>query len=108
MQVAVDSLQRKARSEDYDRATRVEFAAAGWTNADGHAQFPVGELAMVLAIGGRPASASATSRAVKEARDRGAIGPESVARCLVVDSESVRQGRGQEGCYWHGVATNWR
>lgn len=103
VRITLQSLRHKAASDEYDRATRVEFAAAGWCNRDGHAQFRPSELACILAVAGRPASPSEVSRAIARAKDRGAIGQESQARCLVVDHLAVNQGKGQLGCIAHGV-----
>jgi hypothetical protein len=68
---------------------RVLFAAMGKMNALGHAELRVGELARILGtvtdtgevVACRRDSVSA---AIKEAKSRGLIAPESKARCLVL------------------------
>lgn len=68
---------------------RVLFAAMGKMNALGHAELRVGELARILGTVTATGEVQACRRdsvstAIKEAKGRGLIAPESKARCLVL------------------------
>lgn len=84
------------------RFTRVHFAALGYANRIGHAEFGPGELAQVLGIGvGR-----AADKAVKQAKDAGLVGKDSGTRCLVLPHTMFQTGKGSAECHYHGASMN--
>lgn len=86
------------------RAIRVHFAALGWANQIGHAEFGPGELAQLLGIGhGRPAD-KATAKAIAAAKEVGLVSPESGQRCLVLPSTLFQKGKGSVVCKYHGAS----
>lgn len=105
LRITLASLMERAQNPAYSRATRVEFAALARCNKAGHAQFGRGELAQILGDersgSYRPAASSEVTRAIKEGKVRGAILPESCARCVVVSPDMASQGRGGNGCMVH-------
>lgn len=90
---------------------RVMFAAEGWANLIGHAEFAPGGLALVLQTANPRTgelsipSMSRVSNAVRLAIDLGLIGKESTARCLVADPEKFAKtgGHGGKTCRTHGM-----
>ncbi|MFD6640303.1 hypothetical protein ACFWDN_31305 [Micromonospora chalcea] len=96
--------RRMARDENINpRAFRVHFAALGYANQIGHAEFGPGELAQILGIGcGRPAD-KATDKAVAAAKQMGLILPASGIRCLVLPHSLFQTGKGTTYCRFHGV-----
>lgn len=88
------------------RYTRVHFAALGYANQIGHAEFGPGELAQVLDIGhGRQADIAA-NKAVIQAKNAGLVAPESGLRCLVLPHYMFQTGKGTVECHWHGASIN--
>lgn len=98
--VTLNTLESWARNDtgEFDRASRVRFAALAKANQSGHATFGKGELREILAIDGRLPTTGQVSAAIRLAKARGAIRPESKARCLVVYEHQVSQGEGSSGC----------
>ncbi|MER6973569.1 hypothetical protein ABT304_21070 [Nocardioides sp. NPDC000445] len=90
---------------------RVMFAAEGWANLIGHAEFAPGGLGLVLQSANprtgelRIPSKTTIAHAIKEAIDLGLIGKESTARCLVADPEKFAKsgGHGGKTCRTHGL-----
>lgn len=96
--------RRKARDPVHPLVYRVQFAARGWINRIGHAQFAEGELAEILGKGGKPARGDSLSNAIREAKRRGLIAEESNVRCLVIHPNVVQNGgHGTRSCKVHGV-----
>ena len=97
--------RRFARDPRHTHVYRVYFAALGWANLIGHAEFGQDELRQVLADGdGRVPSPQRVSQAVKAARDLGLVGGDSKARCLVLPHvQFQRGGMGSRSCRVHGV-----
>lgn len=88
---------------------RVEFAMYGRAGgSDGHAPFAPGELREVLrrvdkATGTLTAATTqGVARAIRTAKAKGAVGPESTARCLVVPGHHYRTGPSVSTCSAHG------
>jgi hypothetical protein len=78
---------------------RVAALAYGRHSKNGHANFAPGELRMLLARPGpdgkpKPISASAVANAINQAKAKGFIAEESMARCLVVPRHAVTGGLG--------------
>lgn len=102
------ALKQRAQSPHYSLATRIEFACWADANRDNHAEYGAGALAFDM---GRmdesgawvPARADVLSKAIRQAKDEGRIGPESSARCLVAPGH-VSQGRDGFGCRVHNLA----
>ncbi|WP_199853752.1 hypothetical protein [Plantactinospora sp. BB1] len=94
--------RRMAKDERISpRAFRVHFAALGWANQIGHAEFGPGELAQVLGIGcGRQAD-KAADKAVTAAKTMGLVLPESGLRCLVLPYTLFQKGKGTVVCNHH-------
>ena len=86
---------------------RVYFAAVGWTNRVGHAEFAKGALADVLGVSGKPHAAQDVQKAIRAAKQHGLIGQESGARCLVLPRFHVqKEGLGTGSCQVHGLRTS--
>lgn len=104
---AVSQLDCRRRAKDSNSGpswVRVYFAAVGWTNRVGHAEFAQGELARVLGVSGRPHAAQDVQKAIRAAKRYGLILPESGARCLVLArTHCQKEGLGGGSCRVHGV-----
>ncbi|MFJ5542423.1 hypothetical protein [Micromonospora chalcea] len=97
--------RRMARDERVGtRAVRVHFAALGYGNQIGHAEFGPGELAQVLGIGHGRAADKAASKAVDAAKAMGLVGPDSGLRCLTLPTTQFQKGKGSVVCKYHGAA----
>ncbi|MGY0234971.1 hypothetical protein [Longispora urticae] len=97
--------QRMARDERHELGTRVFFAALGWANRIGHAEFAPGGLGRLL-VGkdGKPLGAQSLSNALARAKDRALIAPSSNARCLVLPPHQFQKaGIGTGSCRTHGL-----
>ncbi|MEU2611815.1 hypothetical protein ABZ570_09565 [Micromonospora sp. NPDC007271] len=88
------------------RAFRVHFAALGWANQIGHAEFGPGELAQILGIGYGRAADLAANKAVTAAKGMNLILPQSGLRCLVLPHTLFQTGKGSVVCKFHGVSIN--
>ena len=92
-----------ARDERHALNYRVHFAALGWANRLGHAEFSEGDLARLLAKGGQPLSRQSVGDAVARARVLGLVAPASGVRCLVLGAHQFqKEGQGTRSCRWHG------
>src|SRR4051794_14047638 len=86
-----DEAQRLARNADLaPLALRLFFAAVGWANRTGHAEFASGDLADILGSHSpcgawRPLSRQQVSSVIARARDLGLLHPHSKARCLMLE-----------------------
>lgn len=100
--------RRLARDSRHLHVYRVHFAALGWANLIGHAEFGQDELRGLLADeAGRLPAPSRVSQAVKGAKDLGLIAGESRARCLVLPHVLFQRGGvGSHGCRTHGIAVS--
>ncbi len=103
IRLTLSSLQADARDSFFPRAARVKFAAQGWANKSGHAGFSPGALAKILGKDGVPTTPQVVSNAIRAAKARGTISPESRAHCLVVNHDQASQGFGRQGCPVHGL-----
>lgn len=110
---AVDQLEARRMARDPDlkpMAYRVMFAAIGWANLIGHAEFAGGGLAVVLQKS-NPRTGEMSipgqqhvSNVIREARARGLVGDGSNVRCLVVpDWFEKAGGTGGRTCSEHGI-----
>lgn len=94
-----------ARDESINpRAFRVMFAALGYANQIGHAEFGPGELAQVLGIGHGRAADKAADKAVAAAKSMGLVGPVAGLRCLVLPTTQFQKGKGTVVCHFHGAS----
>lgn len=84
---------------------RVHFAALGWANCIGHAEFGPGELSRILNGGdGQPLGASSVSRVIRSGISLDLVAPSSRARCLVLGAHQFRKDRfGSRDCKTHGI-----
>lgn len=89
---------------------RIMFAAIGWANLIGHANFAPGGLAFLLAkidpTTGALAIPSAphVANEIKATRDQGLIGPDSDAACLTAPEWWMKNGgRGGRTCQHHRI-----
>ena len=90
---------------------RVMFAAEGWANLIGHAEFAPGGLALVLQTANPQTgelnipSRQRVANAVREAIDSGLVATASTARCLVVSPEMLAKtgGHGGRSCRFHRI-----
>ncbi|MGW4908707.1 hypothetical protein [Streptomyces sp. NPDC004270] len=109
--VSQEEYKRRARDPRFDYAHRVEYAAMGWANQIGHAEFPTGKLNEVLADkNGKPLSVNALNNHIRKAKALGLVEPESNRRCLVLPECRVQKGIGGKFCEEHRVypARRWR
>lgn len=92
---------------------RVEYAAIGWSNRIGHAEFAPGGLAVVLQTSNPKTGALSipsmqqVANAIAEAKERGLVDESSTARCLVARADLVAKkgGKGGQTCKHHGINT---
>jgi hypothetical protein len=79
--VSQEEYKRRARDPRFDYAHRVEYAAMGWANQIGHAEFPTGKLNEVLADkNGKSLSVNALNNHIRRAKGWGFVEPESNRR----------------------------
>lgn len=90
---------------------RVMFAAVGWSNLIGHAEFAVGGLAMILqSANPRTGEISIPDRnqvnaAIKRSHEMGLIADGSTFRCLIAAHWWEKAGgHGGKSCDHHGIA----
>lgn len=104
--------RRLARDPDVKPLyVRVMFAAEGWANLIGHAEFAVGGLALILQSSNPRTgeihipSRQQVSNEIKRAIDMGLIDETSSIRCLVPNRElfSKSGGHGGKACRHHGI-----
>lgn len=93
-------------------ALRVMFAALGWSNLIGHAEFAQGGLAMVLQSSDpRTGELSIPSRgqvntAIRRAEAMGLVAAESSRQCLLTPAWWEKSGgRGGKSCTFHNIRT---
>lgn len=88
-------------------ALRVYFAALGWSNQLGHAEFAEGALASILAgENGQVLTRQAVQKGMAAARAMSLIAPESGARCLVLPGYHFQKsGMGSASCRVHALRT---
>jgi hypothetical protein len=103
--LSVTEYRRMARDPRHMLVYRVHFAAIGWANLIGHAEFGPGELSQHLKDeGGKPLNATSLSRVIRQARDLDLVAPSSRARCLVLGHHVFQKERfGTRYCKTHGV-----
>lgn len=100
-----------AQDPDIPMSLRVVYAAEGEVNRDGHAQFSPGGLAFMLGHKDKasglwvPALPSTVTKAIRKAKDKGWIDPDSRTRCIVLSATRTSQGRGGHGCRVHRLLT---
>lgn len=85
---------------------RLHFAALGWANVVGHAEFPSGHLAqLVRRADGTAPSAQQLGNAIARAVSRGLLDEQSSSRCLVPSPHLWDRagGTGTRSCRWHGI-----
>jgi hypothetical protein len=96
--------RRMAKDERHLLTYRVYFAALGYANRLGHAEFGQAQLATVLAKKGRPLSRQGVQDAVDRAKSLGLVLPDSGSRCLVLGTWQFQKGgQGTRSCAWHGI-----
>lgn len=104
--------QRRARDAQLKPLHyRVEYAAMGWANLIGHAEFAPGALAVILQSHDPRTgawsipSASRVANAIKVAKAMGLIDHTSTANCLVARRDWLQKGGGSGGksCKVHGI-----
>ena len=81
---------------------RVYFAAVGWGNQIGHAEFAEGQLAKILGLSGKKYASQDVSKAVTAAIKHGMVEKGSGVRCLILPGHHFQQGVGTTVCKWHG------
>ncbi|WP_327737137.1 hypothetical protein OG749_28960 [Streptomyces nojiriensis] len=82
------------------------FAALGWGNRLGHAEFAEGGLASVLGAEGAPLTKQAVQKGVTAAKGLGLLAPDSGARCLVLPGHHFQKsGLGAASCRVHSLRT---
>ncbi|MGW6922510.1 hypothetical protein ACWGA9_14745 [Streptomyces sp. NPDC054950] len=88
-------------------ALRVYFAAVGWGNRLGHAEFAENSLASILAgENGQALTKQAVQKGIAAAKAMDLIGPDSGARCLVLPSHHFQKaGLGSASCRVHALRT---
>lgn len=88
-------------------AVRVYFAALGWGNQVGHAEFAEGALASILAVAnGQTLTRQAVQKGIASAKGMALIAPESGARCLVLPRHHFQKsGLGSGSCRVHALRT---
>lgn len=88
-------------------ALRVYFAALGWGNQVGHAEFAEGALASLLAgENGQALTRQAVQKGMTAAKAMALIAPESGARCLVLPGHHFQKnGLGSASCRVHSLRT---
>lgn len=99
--------RRMAKDATHPLHYRVYFAALGWANRLGHAQFGEGALGRILSDkSGNPLSASSVSNAIDRAKQKGLVTAESGTRCLALGSwQFQKAGIGSGSCVTHGLRT---
>jgi hypothetical protein len=97
----------RARMDCFPSWLRVRYAAEGWSNRIGHAEFGSGQLAAILGYDPEtPNARSGTSRAIAHAKAHGLIAPESDVRCLVLPlGDRRKSGRSGDYCREHRIIT---
>lgn len=102
--VPQEQYKRRARDPRFDYAHRVEYAAMGWANQIGHAEFPPDELNKILADrDGKVPSNNALNNHVRKAKGWGFIETESNRRCLILPVFHFQKGIGDTTCDEHGI-----
>lgn len=105
------ALRRMARDPEVKPLHfRIQYAAMGWSNLIGHAEFAPGGLAMILQSSDpRTGEMSMPGRqqianAIRRARDMQLVGDGSNYRCLVApDWWEKAGGHGGKTCGYHGI-----
>ncbi|MGA5217330.1 hypothetical protein ACPCAE_14805 [Streptomyces cinereoruber] len=88
-------------------ALRVYFAAVGWGNRLGHAEFAEGALASILGAEGAPLTKQAVQKGVTAAKALGLVAGDSGARCLVLPQQHFQKsGAGSASCRVHALRTS--
>lgn len=106
--LAVSALdcRAKARSDQYPMWLRVHYAAMGWANRIGHAEFAEGALAQILGYGDHPNGKQHTNKAIRKALQLDLVHRDSGSRCLVLPRQYAQQnGYGAASCRVHGIRT---
>ncbi|MCM2390329.1 hypothetical protein [Streptomyces albipurpureus] len=102
--VSQDEYKRRARDPRFQYPHRIEYAAIGWANVLGHAEFPPGELNKIMADkSGKIPSKDALNLHVGRAKEWGLVEAESNRRCLVLPMHRFQKGIGDETCDEHGI-----
>jgi hypothetical protein len=96
-----------AKDGEHPLHYRVYFAALGWANRLGHAQFGEGALGRILSNeDGEPLPAPSVSNAIDRAKKKGLVTPDSGTRCLVLGAWRFQKaGLGSANCLTHGLRT---
>ncbi|MEU9236457.1 hypothetical protein [Streptomyces subrutilus] len=82
------------------------FAALGWGNRLGHAEFAEGALASILGAEGAPLTKQAVQKGVTAAKTIGLVASNSGARCLVLPGHHFQKsGLGAASCRVHALRT---
>lgn len=107
---AISQLDCRAKARDHrirPLAFRVYFAALGWGNKVGHAEFAEGALASILGPqDGPPLTKQAVQKGITAAKSMALIAPESGARCLVLPGQHFQKnGLGSASCRVHAYRT---
>jgi hypothetical protein len=107
--VSQPECQRMAREAAHPLAYRVYFAALGWANRIGHAEFGQGALGRVLANADSQAlKPGSVTNAVNRAKVLGLIASTSRTACLALgDWQFQKDGRGSVDCRTHGIRGFW-
>jgi hypothetical protein len=107
---AVSQLDCRAKARDpriRPLAFRVYFAAIGWGNRLGHAEFAEGALASILGAEGTPLTKQAVQKGVTAAKALGLVAADSGARCLVLPQQHFQKnGAGSASCRVHALRTS--
>ncbi|MEU2853446.1 hypothetical protein [Streptomyces syringium] len=102
--VSQEEYKRRARDPRFEYRHRIEYAAMGWANQIGHAEFPPGELNKIMADkDGVVPSKDALNHHVRRAKEWGMIEPQSNRRCLVLPEYRFQKGIGDATCDEHGI-----
>lgn len=103
--VSQTEYRRMARDDRHLLLYRVHFAALGWANRIGHAEFGEGALAEILARNDKPLTRQSLANAINRARSLGLTAAESCSRCLVLSGLHFQKaGLGTSTCKTHGIS----
>jgi hypothetical protein len=105
---AVSQLEyrRMAKDQRHPLMYRVHFAALGWANQIGHAEFAEGSLNSVLAKDGKPISRQSLHAAITRAKGLGLVHDDSGNRCIVLANWQFQKARhGSKTCRVHAIGT---
>jgi hypothetical protein len=96
-----------AKDRGHTLTYRVHFAALGWANQIGHAEFAEGELNRLLAKDADPLSRQSVHGAISRAKKLGLVHSDSGNQCLVLGQWHFQKAwHGTKRCRVHGIRTS--